>query len=150
MNSKLSKILTILVAVLILLGLALTINVAVNKEDPVALDAAVGIMVGYSTYLLYATIGIAIVLSLLSLVKNPESLKKTLLGLGVLAVILIVAYMLADSAAVVDAQGQVIEGGEEGAVSNQWIGTLIWYSTVLILVGGVFFVFDLVKGIVKS
>lgn len=150
MSGKFSKIMTIIVAVLAIIGLALFINVSAAGEDPAPLDAAVGPLVAFSTYLLFATVAVTIVLSLLSLVKNPENLKKTLLGLAVLGVIMIVSYMLGDSTAVLDAQGLVIEGGEEGASSNQWVGTLIWYSTILVLIGGVFFVFDLVKGLIKS
>ncbi len=150
MNSKLSKILAILIAVIAVIGLVLFINVSMAGEDPGPLDAAVGPLVAFSTFLLYATIAIALILSLLGLFKNPEQLKKALLSLGIMAVILIVAYMLGDSEPVLDAQGAVIEGGEAGAASNQWIGTLIWYSTMLIIIGGIFFVFDLVKGLLKS
>ncbi len=73
-----------------------------------------------------------------------------MLGLAVLGVIMVVSYILGDSNAVLDAQGAVIEGGEAGASSNQWVGTLIWYSTILVLIGSAFFVFDLIKGIVKN
>ena len=41
------------------------------------------------------------------LVKNPENLKKTLLGLAVMAVLLIISYILGDSQPVLDAQGNV-------------------------------------------
>lgn len=150
MNSKFSKILTILVAVLAVIGLVLFINVSAAGEDPTALDGAVSPLVGFSFYLLIATVVIAVALSLFSLVKNPDALKKSLLSLAVLGVIMVIAYILGDSNAVVDAQGLVIEGGEAGASSNQWVGTLIWYSTILVLIGSAFFVFDLVKGLIKS
>jgi len=51
---------------------------------------------------------------------------------------------------VLNAQGKVLEGGELGATSNQWVGSLIWYSSILVLIGGAFFVFDLAKGLIKS
>ena len=44
----------------------------------------------------------------------------------------------------------ILEGGELGAASNQWVGSLIWYSTILVLIGGIFFVVDLAKGLIKS
>ena len=150
MNSKFSKILTIIVAVLAIVGLVLFINVSAAGEDPAALDSSVGPLVGFSSYLLFAAVGVTVILSILSLLKNPENLKKTLLGLAVLGVIMVVSYILGDSNAVLDAQGAVIEGGEAGASSNQWVGTLIWYSTILVLIGSAFFVFDLIKGIVKN
>lgn len=150
MTGKFSKILTILVAVLAVIGLVLFINVSSAGEDPVALDGAVGPLVAFSTYLLYATIAVAVILSLFSLIKNPENLKKALLSLGVLAIILIIAYTLGDSNPVLDAQGLVIEGGEEGSATNQWVGTLIWYSTILVIIGGAFFILDLLRSLIKS
>ncbi len=149
-NSKFSKILTIIVAVLSLIGIALFINVSVTDDIPEKISNAVGPLITFSTSLLYATVVITIVLSILGLVKNPENLKKTLIGLAVMLVLLVVSYLLGDSEPVLDAQGKVLEGGELGAASNQWVGSLIWYSTILVLIGGLFFVFDLLKGLVKS
>ena len=150
MNSKFSKILTIIVAVLSLIGIALFINVSVTDDIPEKISSAVGPLISFSTSLFYAAVFITIVLSIWGLVKNPENLKKTLIGLGVMLVLLVVSYLLGDSEPVLDAQGKVLEGGELGAASNQWVGTLIWYSTILVLIGGIFFVYDLAKGLIKS
>ena len=68
----------------------------------------------------------------------------------VMLVLLIVSYIIGDSEPVLNAQGKVLQGGELGAASNQWVGSLIWYSTILVIIGGAFFVVDLVKGLVKS
>jgi hypothetical protein len=88
---------------------------------------------------------------LISLIRNPENLKKTLGGLAVLAVLLVIAYFLSDSNAVYDANGiAVLQGGEEGSSVNQWVGTGIWYSTILLIISGAFFIVDLLKGLVKS
>ncbi len=151
MNSKFSKILTIIVAVLSVIGIALFINVSATDEEATDLvSRAVGPLIVYSTYLFYAAVLITIVLSILGLIKNPENLKKTLLGLAVMGVLLVISYILGDSEPVLDAQGLVLEGGEQGAASNQWVGSLIWYSSILVLIGGVFFIYDLLKGLVKS
>jgi hypothetical protein len=150
MNSKFSKILTIVVAVLSLIGIALFINVTATDDVPEAISGAVGPLIVFSTYLFYAAVGVTLVLSIIGLVKNPENLKKTLLGLAVMAVLLIISYILGDSQPVLDAQGNVLPGGELGALSNQWVGSLIWYSSILVLIGGIFFVIDLAKGLVKS
>jgi len=101
-------------------------------------------------YLFYAAVIITVALSIRRLVKNPENLKKTLIGLAAMAVLLIIAYILGDSEAVLDAQGNVLKGGELGSSSNQWVGSLIWYSSILVLIGGIFFVYDLAKGLVKN
>ena len=150
MNSKFSKILTIIVAVISVIGIALFINVSITDDVPESISGAVGPLIGFSLYLFYAAVIITVALSIRGLVKNPENLKKTLIGLASMAVLLIIAYILGDSEAVLDAQGNVLKGGELGSSSNQWVGSLIWYSSILVLIGGAFFVIDLAKGLVKN
>ena len=150
MNSKFSKILTIIVAVISVIGIALFINVSITDDVPESISGAVGPLIGFSLYLFYAAVIITVALSIRGLVKNPENLKKTLIGLAAMAVLLIIAYILGDSEAVLDAQGNVLKGGELGSSSNQWVGSLIWYSSILVLIGSIFFVYDLAKGLVKN
>ena len=150
MNSKFSKILTIIVAVISVIGIALFINVSITDDVPESISGAVGPLIGFSLYLFYAAVLITVVLSIRGLVNNPENLKKTLIGLAAMGVLLVIAYILGDSEAVLDAQGNVLKGGELGSSSNQWVGSLIWYSSILVLIGGVFFVYDLAKGLVKN
>ncbi|MDB4851723.1 hypothetical protein OAH61_04865 [Flavobacteriaceae bacterium] len=150
MNSKFSKILTIIVAVISVIGIALFINVSITDDVPESISGAVGPLIGFSLYLFYAAVLITVVLSIRGLVNNPENLKKTLIGLAAMGVLLVIAYILGDSEAVLDAQGNVLKGGELGSSSNQWVGSLIWYSSILVLIGGIFFVYDLAKGLVKN
>ena len=150
MNSKFSKILTIIVAVISVIGIALFINVSITDDVPESISGAVGPLIGFSLYLFYAAVIITLALSIRGLVKNPENLKKTLIGLAAMGVLLVIAYILGDSEAVLDAQGNVLKGGELGSSSNQWVGSLIWYSSILVLIGGIFFVYDLAKGLVKN
>ncbi|MGB2225412.1 MAG: hypothetical protein ACPH5K_05655 [Polaribacter sp.] len=152
---KSNKLLNISIAVISVIGIILFIRVA--AEDKEALGASVDLqnslvspLVYFSTYLLYASVIIAIALSMISLVRNPDNLKKTLMSLAVLGVIFLISYFTADSAAVLDTQGAVLKGGEEGSTTNQMVGTGIWYSVFLGAIASVFFVWDLVKGLVKS
>lgn len=153
---KSNKILSIVITVIAVIGIILFIRV--GTEDAEVIETNVDVqnslvspLIYYSTWLFYATVAIAVILSLWSLIKNPENLKKTLGGLGVLAVFLLIAYFLADSAAVYDANGlKVLEGGEEGSATNKWVGTGIWYSVILGGIASLFFVWDLLKGLVKS
>ena len=152
---KSNKLLNISMAVISVIGIILFIRVA--AEDKEALGASVDLqnslvspLVYFSTYLLYASVIIAIALSMISLVRNPDNLKKTLMSLAVLGVIFLISYFTADSAAVLDTQGAVLKGGEEGSTTNQMVGTGIWYSVFLGAIASVFFVWDLVKGLVKS
>ncbi|MDG2074307.1 MAG: hypothetical protein P8J28_07010 [Polaribacter sp.] len=89
-------------------------------------------------------------MSALTLIKNPESLKKTALGIVALGVILTLAYFTGDSLPVADPQGKILEGGEAGSSVNQWVSTGIWYSMFLGIIAGAFFVIDLLKGLIKS
>lgn len=152
---KSNKILNILIAAIALIGGFLFIRVFMEDTDAIETDVdiankVVSPLIYYSTYLFYAAVIITIGLSLLSLVRNPENLKKTLGGLAVLTVLLIVAYFLSDSAAVYNAAGAIEYGGEEGSAINKWVGTGIWYSVILGGIASLFFVWDLLKGLVKS
>ena len=153
---KSNKFLNIAIIVVAVLGIILVARIAgydkeVIEDDVNVQNTVISPIISFSTILLYSSVAIAIILSLVSLVRNPENLKKTLGGLAVLAVILVIAYFLSDSAAVYDANGiNIIEGGEEGSSINKWVGTGIWYSVILGAIASLFFVSDLVKGLVKS
>ena len=151
MKNNLSKFLNIFIAVIAVIGAFLFIRIFMTDLDNAeALNSSVGNIVTFSTILLYFAIGATIILSLIGLFTNPDNLKKTLLGLAVLGIVLVFAYFLADSNAVLDTQGKVLKGGEAGSSTNQWVGTGIWYSVALGLVASLFFVYDLVKGLIKS
>lgn len=146
MKSNLTRILTFVVAVLAIIGVALFIRVAgVDDSDTVGVSDAVSPLVTYSLFLLIASVVIAVVASLWSMLKNPAALKKTLLGLGVLAVVLAIAYFSASDELVMGADGVL---AEKGSISK-WVGTGIIYSLILGGIGLLFFVYDLIKGLVK-
>jgi magnesium-transporting ATPase (P-type) len=151
MKGNLSKILSIFIAIIAVIGAFLFIRIYMTDADDIeALNSSVGNIVTFSTILLYFAIGATLILSLIGLFRNPDNLKKTLLGLAVLGVVLVLAYFKADSNAVVDSQGEILKGGEAGGSLNKWVGTGIWYSIALGLVASAFFVYDLVKGLIKS
>ncbi len=142
MNKSLSKILTIVILVLAVLG-AIFYGMSIG-----GVDAAMGRYVGYAMFLLIVAAGIAVVFSLLNLFKKPALLKKTLLSLGVLAVVLVIAYALADGGTVTDASGKIFEVTREGSTSK-WVDTGIWYSLILLVVGAALFLWDMVKNLIK-
>jgi glucan phosphoethanolaminetransferase (alkaline phosphatase superfamily) len=153
---KSNKILNILVALIAVVGAGLFVNIFLQDSELLQSDGAlqnkvISPIIYFSTFLLFAAIIIAILLSLWSIIRNPENLKKTLLGLAILGIVLVFAYFFADSNAVLDTQGNVLpNGGEAGSSINKWVGTGIWYSIALGFVAFVFFVYDLLKGLVKS
>ncbi len=144
MNKSLSKILMIGTLVLALIG-AVLYYLSSNAED--VTDAAMGNYVSYAILLLIITAGLSIIFSLLNMLKKPAVLKKALLTLGVMAIVLAIAYFMADGNAVYDASGKVFEGSE-GSISK-WVGTFINYSIILMIVGAVLFLFDMIKNLVK-
>ncbi|MHB0754743.1 hypothetical protein [Polaribacter sp. M15] len=153
---KSSKILNIGITLIALIGGILFVRIF--SEDAEVIETNVDVqnslvspLISFSFWLFIAGVVITILLSLWSLIRNPENLKKTLGGLAVLAVLLFIAYFLSDSSVVYDANGlNVLPGGEEGSSVNRWVGAGIWYSTILLIIAGAFFIVDLLKGLVKS
>ena len=71
------------------------------------------------------------------------------MGVGAMALLLVLAYAFASDEAVTDAMGNVLPDGEAGSVS-QWVSTLINYRFILGAIGLGFFLFDFVKSLVKN
>lgn len=142
------RILTILVAVISVIGFVLFLRVLGTDEENVAeMSGVVAPLVTFSIIILIAAVAIAVIASLLGVIKNPAALKKTLFGLVGLGVVLLVSYLIADSSEVLDANKLVIaEAG--GSISKLTSGG-IWTSLILLVVGGAFFIFDLFKGLIK-
>lgn len=155
MNNKLSKVLTIIAVVIALIGAIFYIRVVMAGDEAIK-DSAdlqnsiISPFVWLTVIVLIATAAASLISSIVSLVKKPEQLKKTLLSVAVLGVVLVIAYLLKDGSVVLDAQGKIVEGGEEGVASNLWSSTGIWYSIILGGVGLILFLYDMVKSLIKS
>ncbi|WP_299011116.1 hypothetical protein [uncultured Tenacibaculum sp.] len=146
---KNNKLITILVALLSLVGIVLFMVVmGADAEDPVAISDAVSPLVTYSLVLLGLTAGVTVLASILSLFKNPAALKKALLGLLGMGVLLVISYILASDGQVLGATNEVV--AEAGSSVSKNTSTGIWLSVILIVIAGGFFVWDLLKGLVKS
>ena len=150
-----SKILSIAIAVIAVIGGFLFIRVAMEDAEVIKTDVevannVVSPLINFSTGLFFAAVIITIVLSLIGLFRNPQNLKKTLGGLGIMVILLAIAYFLSDSNVVYDASGKIQPGGEAGSSVNHWVGAGIWYSIILGGIASLFFVYDLMKGLVKS
>jgi len=146
---KNNKLITILVALLSLVGIVLfMVAMGADAEDPVAISDAVSPLVTYSLVLLGLTAGVTVLASILSLFKNPAALKKALLGLLGMGVLLVISYILASDGQVLGATNEVV--AEAGSSVSKNTSTGIWLSVILIVIAGGFFVWDLLKGLVKS
>lgn len=140
MNKKQLGLLSVLVWALSAIGIII-FAFSTNK------DGKIGTFVNYGVFLTIVSILITLLFSLLNIFKSPELLKKALTSVGILIVILVLAYLLSDSNEVLDAAGNTFEGSK-GSVSK-WIGTSINYSIILIIVSGGLFLWDMFKNAIK-
>jgi len=153
MNKKLSKILTLVAGLIGLIGFVFFIRVIMAGDDAIENDAAVQAsivppFVLFAEIVLIATAVIAVLFSIVNLIKHPQVLKRSLIAVGVLGVFLIAAYATASDAAVTDTVGKILPEGEAGSVSK-WVSTGINFSFILGAIGfGAFFI-DFIRGLVK-
>lgn len=152
MNKKLSKILTLVAGLIGLIGFFFFVRILMEGDDALKVDAdlqnsILSPFISFSIFLLVITALIAVAFSAVNLVKNPTVLKRTLMGLGVMAIFLVIAYTLADDGAVMSL-GKVLKDGEAGSVSK-WVSTGINFSAILGFIGFGAFFFDFVKSLVK-
>ncbi len=151
MNSNISKILSLVAGAIGLIAIYFLVRIIMAGDDAVkeSLDlqnSLVSPFVSFARIILIITAILAIVFSVWNMVRQPKMLKKTLLSIGVLAVLLVIAYMMASDAAVTNAAGTVIKDGEAGPTSK-WVSTGIWYSMILGGIGLAFFLWDFVKSL---
>ncbi|MFA5300312.1 MAG: hypothetical protein WC389_19165 [Lutibacter sp.] len=154
MNDRKSKILTYVTGFIGLIGFYFFIRIIMAGDDPIKESAELQAsilspFISFSIFLLGVTATIAVVFSVINLTKNPEVLKRTLLGVAAMAILLVVAYLLASDAATTDAYGNAIIDGEAGSVSK-WVSALINFSFYLGAIGLGLFLFDFVKSLVKN
>lgn len=152
MNDKISKILTLVAGLIGLIGFYFFIRIVMIGDDVLETDATLqnsvlSPFIYFAQILLIITIIISVVFSAINLVKHPQVLKRTLIGVGALLVILVLAYSFADDGAVMS-MGKVLPDGEAGSVSK-WVSTGINYSAILGIIGFGAFLTDFVKSLVK-
>lgn len=153
MNKKLSKILTLVAGLIGIIGFYFFIRILMVGDDTIVADEAVQAeiispFVSFSKFVLIATAVIAVLFSIVNLIKHPQTLKRSLIGVGILAVLLFIAYSVSSDAAVTDTVGRILPDGEAGSVSK-WVSTGINFSGILGVIGLAFFLVDFVKGLAK-
>jgi len=153
MSKNLSKILTLVAGLIGLIAFYFFIRIVMVGDDTLENDAAaqasiISPFISFAKFVLISTGLIAVVFSLLNLVKHPQVLKRSLMGVGALLILLFVAYFMASDAEVTDSVGRVLEDGEAGSISK-WVSTGINFSAILGVIGLTFFVFDFTKSLAK-
>ena len=152
-NNKLSKILTIVAAVIGIVGAFFLIRIMSAGSDEVQNSAElqnsiVSPFIYFTQIVLFVAAAAAIIFSVLNLVKHPQALKKTLMMLAVMGVILAIAYFTASDAAVTDITGKIIKNGEAGSTSK-WVSAMINFTGLLGLGGLVLVGTGIVRGMLK-
>lgn len=153
MDDKKSKILTYVTGFLGLIGLYFFVRImmvgdTVLMGDADAQNSILSPFITYSIFLLIVTAASLVIFSILNLTKDLELFKRTLMGIAVMGILLVIAYVFASDAASTDALGNIMADGEAGSVSK-WVSTLINYSFILGTIGLALFLFDFVKSLVK-
>jgi len=154
MNSKVSKILSLISGLIGLIAVYFLVRIIMEGDDAVkeSLDlqnSLVSPFVQFAKIILIITTIVAVVFSLWNLVRQPKLLKKTLVSLAALAVLLLIAYMMSSDEATTNMSGNIIKDGEAGSTSK-WVSTGIWYSMILGAIGLGFFAWDFVKSLASK
>ena len=158
-----SKIVTIVTAVLGLIGVFFLVRIIMVGEEAIKTDAAVqgGIvdpLITFSNFLVIESIVITIVFSVLNLIKHPEALKKTLIVFGVFLVLFLIAYFTAGDDLATDAQGNALEikdmsdkilTGEAATSLTKKVTALINFTGILGVIGLLTIGWGFVKSIGK-
>ncbi len=139
MDNKFYKIAKIGAAALGLIGVVMLIRVMMPGDEELATDVDVQAsvldpFVSFTIMMLYLTAGIAILFSIVNLVKHPAALKKAIISLVVLGVLFGISYAMASDAEVTGPNNTFIEGGEAGSTPKM-VGTLIKYTYILGIIG---------------
>ncbi len=154
MNTQLSKILSIITGIISLVAIFFLVRIIMEGDDVVkeSLEVQNSIVSPYITFakvVLIITAVLAVGFSLLNLIKHPKALKKALISVGVLAVLLAIAYAMADDGATLSSSGNVLKDGEAGSTSK-WVSTGITYSLILGTVALIGVLWDFVKSLVSK
>jgi multisubunit Na+/H+ antiporter MnhC subunit len=154
MNSKVSKILSLVSGLIGLIAIYFLVRIIMEGDDAVkeSLDlqnSLVSPFVQFAKIILIITTIVAVVFSLWNLVRHPKLLKKTLVSLAALGVLLLIAYIGASDEATTNMSGNIIKDGEAGSTSK-WVSTGIWYSMILGAIGLGFFVWDFIKSLASK
>ena len=150
MNDKISKILSVITGLIGLIGVYFLVRIIMEGDDPITesvdlQNSLVSPYISFATYILIITAILAVVFSIINMIKHPKLLVRSLISIGILAVLVVISYSMASDAAVLDVSGNVLKEGAAGPVSK-WVSTGIWFSVIL---GGIA-ILSIFAGFLKS
>ena len=154
MNSKISKILSLITGIIGLVAVYFLMMIIMEGDDVVKesvdlQNSLVSPFISFAKIVFYITTILAVGFSLLNLIRNPQLLKKSLLSLVFFGILLALAYVIADDSATLNVSGSIVKGGEAGSISK-WVSTGIWFSVILGAVGLLIIFGGFVKSLVSK
>ena len=121
---KLENIIKIVCAVLGLLGVIFLFRILATGDDNIKMAASMGDfslispLISLSMFILFITVAVTIIFSLINLASNPGKLKKSLIFIGFLIIVIGIAYASSTGVETPMKDGQVLS-----ASGSKWVGT---------------------------
>ncbi len=121
---KLENIIKIVCAVLGLLGVIFLFRILATGDDDIKMAASMGDfslispLISLSMFILFITVAVTIIFSLINLASNPGKLKKSMIFIGFLIIVIGIAYASSSGVETPMKDGQVLS-----ASGSKWVGT---------------------------
>ena len=121
---KLENIIKIVCAVLGLLGVIFLFRILATGDDDIKMAASMGDfslispLISLSMFILFITVVVTIIFSLINLASNPGKLKKSMIFIGFLIFVIGIAYASSTGVETPMKDGQVLS-----ASGSKWVGT---------------------------
>ena len=121
---KLENIIKIVCAVLGLLGVIFLFRILASGDDDIKMAASMGDfslispLISLSMFILFITVAVTIIFSLINLASNPGKLKKSMIFIGFLIIVIGIAYASSTGVETPMKDGQVLS-----ASGSKWVGT---------------------------
>ena len=121
---KLENIIKIVCAVLGLLGVVFLFRILASGDDDIKMAASMGDfslispLISLSMFILFITVAVTIIFSLINLASNPGKLKKSMIFIGFLIIVMGIAYASSTGVETPMKDGQVLS-----ASGSKWVGT---------------------------
>ena len=121
---KLENIIKIVCAVLGLLGVIFLFRILATGDDDIKMAASMGDfslispLISLSMFILFITVVVTIIFSLINLASNPGKLKKSMIFIGFLIIVMGIAYASSTGVETPMKDGQVLS-----ASGSKWVGT---------------------------
>ncbi len=162
MDNNKQRILTIIAGVISLIGVFFMVRIIMVGDETIESDvASQGIVSGFVWFavaLLIVVTLVTVALSVMNLLKNPQNLKKTLIGLGILVALLAITHFTASDDLATDALGEAVKikntsgdiiTGDEAKSVTKWVAGLITFTGILGAAGLGVIGFGLIKNLSK-